>query len=311
MSFFKFSEGNFLSKSWDLGHLQFDFPVKMEWRGNGLGKGLEWIGRELGCLWGIGNAFCKSWKIGRKCSDESFEVSEEGWNFRRKGLNFAKEMFWWEFWDFWGGLNFPNKLQKSWFCEGNSLMNIFNLLMFLQFSLSNFSIFPTNFSDENFEISEEGWISRTTSKLSIFRRKFSDHQFINFWGGFNFPYPTFQFSQQTSLIKIQPFLMILQFPKLFNFPEQTSLINLFMFKFSQTNFSCSSNFEFKISNPNPNPFHFAKEIFWCPITLFAPPTKFPPQKWKIFQTFEMHPLHCAFKNAPSNERNVQKRVEME
>ena len=42
------------------------------------------------------------------------------------------------------------------FSEGNVLMNIFNILMFLQFSLSNFSIIPTNFSDEKSSNSEEG-----------------------------------------------------------------------------------------------------------------------------------------------------------
>ena len=40
-------------------------------------------------------------------------------------------------------------------------MNIFNLLMFLQFSLSNFSIFPTNFSHQNSTLSDDPSISQT------------------------------------------------------------------------------------------------------------------------------------------------------
>ena len=150
-----YCEGKLLSKSRDLGRLEFEFPVKMEWMGNGLGKGLGWIRRELGWmrmhfakvgklgenvlmkvlkfLRRVGISEGRDWILRRKCSDGNSSISEEGWISRTncKRVDFAKEMFWWTISTFWCSFNFP--YQTFQFSEGKFLMRNQQILRRVEF----------------------------------------------------------------------------------------------------------------------------------------------------------------------------------
>lgn len=199
-------------------------------------------------------------------------------------------------------------------------MKVFNFLMILEFPQQNFSIFPSSFSDAKSTLSDLRSISPTNSKLSILRRKFSDPKFQP-----SDDHPTFRTNLFTLLSsKIKPFI--------------TSKLSIFRSKFSDPKFQPSDHHPTFLQPSNKLKTNSTFISFQFSIFTFHSPTRtltpfshfrfseanflmsnhpFPmshtssAQKSKNFKLFQTHPLQCAFNKPPSNQSNVQTKVEME
>ena len=170
----------------------------------------------------VGISEGRDWILRRKCSDGNSSISGEGWISRTncKRVDFAKEILWWTFSTFWCSFNFP--YQTFQFSQQTSLMRILKFLRRVEFpeQLPNFQFSEGNSLINHSSISEEGSI---------------------------FPIQLFNFPNKLLSSKFNPFWWSFNFPNFSIFPNKP-LSSTFScsFKFSQTTFSCSSNFEFNL-----------------------------------------------------------------
>ena len=140
-------------------------------------------------IWVISNLIFRSkWNEGGMDWERDWDGLDVNWDewecILQKLENWAK-MFWWKFWSFWGGLEFPKEGIE--FCEGNVLMGIHQFLRRVEFpeQIAKELILRRKCSDEHFQPSDVPSIFPI--KLFNFPKESFWWEINQFWGGFNFP----------------------------------------------------------------------------------------------------------------------------